>query len=1417
MKRRDVRLSPAKRSFRPFLDTLEDRLVPAGVWSQLTNLAPLSSGGIGTMELLSDGTVMAQGGGVSKDWYRLKPDSNGSYVNGTWTRLASMGLERLYTATNVLQDGRVFVLGGEYSGPAGGATWINSGEIYNPLTNTWTNIPNFPQSQFGDDSSMLLPDGRILCAYLSGPQTYIYNPVSNTWANGPTKLDSDSSDEETWVKLPDGSILTYNIFTNPNHAQRLNVNTMTWIDSGTVPVQLWTNAGAEVGGGVLLPDGRVFFIGGTSNTALYTPSAVPGGPGTWAAGPVIPGGLGANDAPCAMMPNGHVLLSVGPTPSFDVPTTIYEYDPIANTFTDVTPSIPDLSDTLPYTTRMLMLPTGQVLFTDSSRQLSVFTPSGAPQNSWRPAITNIAYNAGNIYTLTGTQINGISAGASYGDDAEMDTNYPIVKLTSATGKVFYCRSFNWSSTGVATGNTPLTTKFALPAGLPYATYTLTVIGSGIESLGVPFTPVALAPIATPDSYTTNEDVKLIVPPITGVLNNDTDPNGFALQAILVNNVTRGTLQFSPDGSFSYTPDLNRNSVNNPGPDTFTYKVTNGALFSSTVTVTLNVTPVNDAPVAADDGILPVGAIQYFVHPGQSLTIPANIGVLANDFDVELAFGESNTPLTAIKVSSPTKGVLNSFNSDGSFTYTANANGTGNDTFLYKANDGQLNSNLGTVTIHLNHLVIARNDFFFTTVNGNISGNVLSNDSDSDGDPITSQLLTGVAHGSLTLNSNGTFNYTPNAGYFGPDTFTYKTNDGYEDGGTATVTLRMDRPPTAADDSYTIRQNTTLEVLMPGVLGNDSDIDTPLFGDTLYSQLVTSPTHGSLTLASNGYIQYVPALGFVGTDSFTYQVNDGMLAGNIAQVTINVKGAPVALPDTYSTLGTMISVGAAQGVLANDTTPNMSPLSAQLVSNPLNGSLSFNPDGSFTYVATSSFHGVDYFTYIAKDSLYSSDVTQVTLNVFNSNLPPIAVNDAFSVASGVPTTIPSRGVLTNDTDPDGPASALTATLVNGPQFGSLLLLADGGFVYTPNAIYNGFDSFTYQASDSQALSNVATVTLTVGVPPPPPTNPNQRIVLGQDTGGTLKVFAGETGNSLFSITPYGSFTGAIRVATGDLNGDGVPDIITAPGAQTGTAAALPVRVFNGVNGTALSGILGTGINPYGTTYRSGIEVAVGDVNGDGTADIVTGADLATTTPQVRSFNGNTGLAFTSWFGSFSPYTGNAFGGVRVATGDVNGDGKAEIIVSPGSGTPTVKVYNPAASTLALGLLKSFSAYTGAQSGGVFVTAGDLDGDGKAEIIVGGSSTSPGQVREFNGTTGTVIRSLSIAGTTSPARVAVGDINGDGKLDLVVGIANGSTSRARVYDAVTLTEMFGTSLFNYAPGYTGGLFVAALSKPSGLISV
>ncbi len=445
---------------------------PLGTWTTLTHPAPSN---ITTMMLLTDGTVLAQGSASTPTWYKLTPDASGSYVNGTWSPLASMSMPRLYFASNVLPDGRVFLVGGEFTGSGFDHTNTNTGEIYDPVANTWTAIQDFPQHSFGDDPSALLPDGRVLAGYIVGAQTYIYDPATDSWTFAANKLRSDRSDEETWVNLPDGSVLSYDVF-HDGHAQRYLPDQNQWVDTGTVPVVL-SGSSQELGPAHLLPDGRVFFIGATSHTALYDPAT-----DTWAAGPDIPGGLGADDAPGAMLPNGHVLFSADP-PSTGSPT-LFEFDPVANTMKPVV-NAPDLG-TRSFGQRMLMLPNGQVLFTHGTIQLSVYTPNGEADPAWRPTIADVADNGDGTFTLTGTQLNGISEGASYGDDAEMSSNYPIIRLVDADGHVFYARTFGWS-VGVATGDTPVSTQFTLPAGIPAGTYSLSVVANGIASDPVDFT------------------------------------------------------------------------------------------------------------------------------------------------------------------------------------------------------------------------------------------------------------------------------------------------------------------------------------------------------------------------------------------------------------------------------------------------------------------------------------------------------------------------------------------------------------------------------------------------------------------------------------------------------------------------------------------------------------------------------------------------------------------------------------------------------------------------------------------------------------------------------------------------------------------------------------------------------------------
>jgi hypothetical protein len=476
------------------VEELERRDLLTGTWMPLINGAPSS---IGTMFLLSDGTVMAQEGG-SQNWDQLKPDSSGNYMNGTWSALAPMSMERLYYGSNVLPDGRVFILGGEYSGPGLPKNFTNTGEIYNPASNSWTSITPFPQSMYGDDPSEVLPDGRVLVGYLAGPQTYIYDPATNTFTQTGTKLRGDPSDEEAWVKLPDNSILSYDIFSSnnpvvlPGHAQRYIPSTGQWVDAGSVPVSLSSNAvGFELGPAFLLPNGLVLQLGGNSNTALYNPAT-----NTWTAGPTIPGGKGADDAPGAILPNGD-LLFVADTPLFTAPAQIFDYNFRTNTITQV-PLPPGLATQLTgqpsFPSRMVVLPSGQLLLAPNSftaNQLWVYTPDGGPQDAWRPTITNVVNNGNGTFTLTGTQLTGISEGSNYGDDVENATNYPIVQISDSAGHLLYARTSNWSSTGVAQGSTPQSTPFTLPSGLAPGPLSVVVIANGIPSL--PFVIPAAAP------------------------------------------------------------------------------------------------------------------------------------------------------------------------------------------------------------------------------------------------------------------------------------------------------------------------------------------------------------------------------------------------------------------------------------------------------------------------------------------------------------------------------------------------------------------------------------------------------------------------------------------------------------------------------------------------------------------------------------------------------------------------------------------------------------------------------------------------------------------------------------------------------------------------------------------------------------
>jgi hypothetical protein len=457
----------------------------AGTWTQLKNAPSFPAS---TMLLLTDGTVMCQQSGA-KNWFKLTPDAQGDYVNGTWSTLSAMPNAPLYFASAVLNDGRVFCAGGEYNNFVPGADLL-AAEIYDPLVDTWTVLGTPPGwAKIGDAPCCVLPDGRLLLGAIDTTNTAIYDPVANSWTDaGANGAKNDASSEETWTLLPDGSVLTAECI-NFGKAEKYIPSQDKWVSAGSTPVSLVQPCPGfvgEIGPAVLLPNGKVFAIGATGHTALYTPPAVSTQPGTWAKGPDFKDANGktlyAMDAPCCLLPNGKVLCIAGPDPvcSYPAPTTFLEYDGTnLNIITG-----PSNASGRPYVGRMLLLPTGQVLFAAATNVIAVYTPDGAPKSAWRPVITSCPNHLlnGQTYTLSGKQLNGLSQACSYGDDATMATNYPIVKLKSnASGKVFYCRTHSFSTMAVATGPTVVSTDFTVVCVTETGPMTLTVIANGIES------------------------------------------------------------------------------------------------------------------------------------------------------------------------------------------------------------------------------------------------------------------------------------------------------------------------------------------------------------------------------------------------------------------------------------------------------------------------------------------------------------------------------------------------------------------------------------------------------------------------------------------------------------------------------------------------------------------------------------------------------------------------------------------------------------------------------------------------------------------------------------------------------------------------------------------------------------------------
>jgi VCBS repeat-containing protein len=590
--------------------------------------------------------------------------------------------------------------------------------------------------------------------------------------------------------------------------------------------------------------------------------------------------------------------------------------------------------------------------------------------------------------------------------------------------------------------------------------------------------------AIDDLYTTSAGTPLVVSASSGVLVNDSTTTGQSLTAVLVAPPLDGSLALAPDGSFTYTP-----AIGFSGSDGFSYAATDGALTSNSAFVTIRV--ASPIKTVADTG-------QALVN--SPLVVPAATGVLANDTDSN----PQGQPLTAALLASPAHGVV-ALHRDGSYTYTPDSGYLGSDVFTYIASDGGSFSSATAVRLEVASPVMSVADFYATPQGATLivptGSGVLANDSDVLGQPLSAAVVTPTAHGALALASDGSFSYTPAAGFIGTDSFVYQASDGKAVGAPTTVSIAVNGPITAKDDRYFTQRDRTLQVIAPlGVLRNVTDA-TPGHG-TLTVTPTSLPAHGSLTLQADGSFTYAPAPGFEGVDSFAFTAADGVDVSLPSTVSITVQASIIANDDDYALLaGDPLAADAATGVLVNDS--DGAPLTASLVSQAHAGTVVLHADGSFTYTPMPGVPPAsDSFTYTATDGITTSRVATVAIDLVSPNEDdPIAAPDNYTALENQNFVVAAAdGVIANDFDPQ--SEVFTAQLVSGPAHGALSLHADGSFTYTPDPAFNGIDQFSYMDVDTERVSAATTVTLTVRhVNQPPALDSISDVTVLENSGAT----------------------------------------------------------------------------------------------------------------------------------------------------------------------------------------------------------------------------------------------------------------------------------------------------------------------------
>ena len=640
------------------------------------------------------------------------------------------------------------------------------------------------------------------------------------------------------------------------------------------------------------------------------------------------------------------------------------------------------------------------------------------------------------------------------------------------------------------------------------TYTLTDANGDVSTATVSVTVTAVndLPVAVDDSLTVAEDSGTTAGTLAG---NDTPSGDGGNVWALATAAANGSAVVNSDGTFSYTPNANYN-----GADSFTYTLTDANGDVSTATVSVTVTAVNDLPVAV----------------GDSLTVAEDSGTTAGTLaGNDTPSGDGGNVWALATAAANGSAVVNS---DGTFSYTPNANYNGADSFTYTLTDANGDVSTATVSITVtavNDLPVAVADSVTVNEDTVFSGTLAGNDTPSGDGGNVWALGAPASNGSVVVNPDGSFSYTPNANYNGTDSFTYTLTDANGDVSTETVSITVTAVndlPVAVADSVTVNEDT---VFSGTLAGND----TPSGDGGNVWALATAAANGSAVVNPDGSFSYTPNANYNGADSFTYTLTDANGDVSTATVSITVTAVndlPVAVADSVTVNEDTVF----SGTLAGNDTPSGDGGNVWALGAPAShGSAVVNPDGSFSYTPNANYNGADSFTYTLTDANGDVSMATVSVTVTAVNDLPVAVADSVTVNED---TVFSGTLAGNDT-PSGDGGNVWA-LATAAANGSAVVNSDGSFSYTPNANYNGADSFTYTLTDANGDVSTATVSITVTAVNDLPVAVADSVTVNEDTvfsgtlagndtpsgdGGNVWALGAPASNGSVVVNPDGSFS------------------------------------------------------------------------------------------------------------------------------------------------------------------------------------------------------------------------------------------------------------------------------------------------------